>query len=658
MAFEPTNPQGLNIHVNGGALLISGVDTPIATATVIATANTTSYVYIPLSTGVITVGSSFPATNVYPIATVTAGPTTVLSLVDSRPDVFTGAVIAPFSSGVIDASSPTYGMKWDAKQLQTANFTNGSNVVTTTTPTFAASDVGKAFWAFTKCVGDDPTPTFTPAIVRTTITGFTSSTQVSVGANASANPASANTGCIIFGTPDDAALALLEAAAAASLTCPIILFPPAGTILEFPHFIQSVPACNATAQNKGENLIGWGQTFAGWGKGVSILFLSPNFASNIAGCTGGITGKGCFFGQPGMHLRGFQFQGGAMLSTGFASQKNIVEFDTDSLVEDVGFYMFGGNDTNVQMQLTPIGEVNFTNVATMDFGTGWGVNTAGGRTGGFWSLNHTSLGGHCKTGLVTLGTSVELDSFNSFFASGNCSLVNWTFITMGAGSRWKSHSDLVFQDGGSLTQYGVQPSTSSGAVVDLYGTQIASTYSVLTNQPITVNCHGCQMSGAVFLNNAAAVFNDFGGGTFNSFSGSGVVNGVQSLIGNQLNTSVASRNTLLGATTLLAAGASVTGQNSVLTLSLYAYDSAAGASCTGNTTVTWTISYTDPTNTVQTQTAVETITTNGGATGGDKLQQTFTFQIKGGTAVTYSTAYTPGSGCVTNPSYAAQLTVK
>jgi hypothetical protein len=565
-----------------------------------------------------------------------------------------------FSTGVIDATNPAYGMKWDAKQLQTANFTSGSNVVTTTTPTFSPTDVGKAFWAFTKCVGDDPTPTFTPAIARTTITGFISPTQVTVGANASAPPAFANTGCIIFGTPDDAALALVEAAALASLTCPFILFPPLGTILESPHFIQSVPSCNATAQAKGENLIGWGQMFAGWGKGVSILFLSPNFANNIAGCTGGSTGKGCFFGQQGMHLRGFQFQGGAMLSTGFATQKNIVEFASDTLVEDVGFYMFGGNDVNVQCLVTPIGEVNFTNVATMDFGTGWGVNTAGGGSGGFWSLVHSSLGGHCKNGLVTLGTGSILNSYSSYFASGNCSQASWTFITLGQNATWNSHSDLVFQDGSALAQVGIQPQSSTASTVNLFGTTIAVPpgYAYLSNNPGVVNCHGCVLQGQVFLNNAGAVFNDFGGGTFSSFAGSGPVNGVQSLIGNQLNTAVASRNTALGTTTLLASTASVAGQNSVLTLSLYAYDSAAGASCTGNTTVTWTISYTDPTNTVQTQTATETITTNGGATGGDKLQQTFTFQIKGGTAVTYSTAYTPGSGCVTNPSYAAQLTLK
>jgi len=74
-----------------------------------------------------------------------------------------------------------------------------------------------------------------------------------------------------------------------------------------------------------------------------------------------------------------------------------------------------------------------------------------------------------------------------------------------------------------------------------------------------------------------------------------------------------------------------------------------------NTTVTWTISYTDPTGTAQTNTATETITTNGGATGGDRLQQSFKIATNSGSSITYSTSYTAGSGCTTKPSYAAQL---
>jgi hypothetical protein len=95
--------------------------------------------------------------------------------------------------------------------------------------------------------------------------------------------------------------------------------------------------------------------------------------------------------------------------------------------------------------------------------------------------------------------------------------------------------------------------------------------------------------------------------------------------------------------------------NTIYTVKLYAYDSAAGVACTGNTTVTWTLSYTDPTGTAQTNTAVETITTNGGTTGGDRLQSVFTIATNASSAITYSTVVAAGASCTTTPSYAALI---
>lgn len=62
-----------------------------------------------------------------------------------------------------------------------------------------------------------------------------------------------------------------------------------------------------------------------------------------------------------------------------------------------------------------------------------------------------------------------------------------------------------------------------------------------------------------------------------------------------------------------------------------------------------------PTGTVQANTAIETITTNGGATGGDRLQQNFVVATNSSSAISYSTSYAAGTGCTTNPSYAAQV---
>lgn len=168
-------------------------------------------------------------------------------------------------------------------------------------------------------------------------------------------------------------------------------------------------------------------------------------------------------------------------------------------------------------------------------------------------------------------------------------------------------------------------------------------------------------SGTTYAISGGTVYDDCGvvvpqTGTAGTLSGSGTALGNCSITDIITNPAVTSRNASLSSQTLVPAiRLPYTGP---MTVKLYAFDVApAGSGCTGNTTVVWTISYTDNTGTAQTQTATETITTNGGATGGDKLATTFTFSTNGLSAITYSTTYTIGTGCTTGPSYAAQLAV-
>jgi hypothetical protein len=184
-----------------------------------------------------------------------------------------------------------------------------------------------------------------------------------------------------------------------------------------------------------------------------------------------------------------------------------------------------------------------------------------------------------------------------------------------------------------------------------FGTTISSTG--------TVSMRNTKMSSSTtsVLNGSGGVFLDGGNNTIPVFSGS--YQGKATIVGKITNPTVPNRNSSLGATTLLpATGTWIGATVPVLTVSLYAMDGAPfGASCTGNTTVLWTISYTDAGGNAKTQTATETITTNGVA-GADQLATQFQLYISNNTAITYSTTVTPGSGCSPVPSYTAILGVQ
>jgi hypothetical protein len=85
-----------------------------------------------------------------------------------------------------------------------------------------------------------------------------------------------------------------------------------------------------------------------------------------------------------------------------------------------------------------------------------------------------------------------------------------------------------------------------------------------------------------------------------------------------------------------------------------------GLSCTGNTTVTLNVIFTDPNTSTPVTQALGTVTLANGTSGtvGFIAEGTENVLAKTGTAVQYSTTnYTGGSGCITNPSYTVYPTL-
>ncbi len=127
-----------------------------------------------------------------------------------------------------------------------------------------------------------------------------------------------------------------------------------------------------------------------------------------------------------------------------------------------------------------------------------------------------------------------------------------------------------------------------------------------------------------------------------------------------------------GLVSTLASSASVTGATivsagsvlaSLYRISYYLWQSAAGAGCTGNATVTARLHWTDPSGTAQNWPIAAA--TTGLPTSGNTMQNTIpvgnyeqntvTVRSNGTTALTYDTTFTAGAGCTTQPQYSIRV---
>lgn len=404
------------------------------------------------------------------------------------------------------------------------------------------------------------------------------------------------------------------------------------------------------------------------GGGATIIVPLPKMNCNTTGSVPGSI-SGCLISDlsqplenPGNNAPGWVFKditfwgGGTDVKDAAATYSNpAVGISTNLFDSLVDVYVIGWVWNNA----TPV--IGMQNSGSQWYQSG---SVAGGTTScqlaGIVSVPAVMFGGQCGGSFTALAGSASM-KINSP-ASGGTNIVDTNGVYFNQGGQgvtnaggagtvyyskgdhmtvcFQSQSGITFLTGTTINQFGsgCAALTVSGGVVHL------SSVSWLS-------------SGGTFVITGGTIYDDCGvvipqTGTPGTFSGGSVI-GACSLPENLTNTAVASRNTSLASTTILSTLRLP--YSGPINFQIYAYDSAAGSGCAGNTTVTWTVSYTDPTGNAQTSTATETIITNGGSTGGDAMKVTMPININANTAVTYSTTYTVGSGCVTGPSYAANL---
>jgi len=86
-------------------------------------------------------------------------------------------------------------------------------------------------------------------------------------------------------------------------------------------------------------------------------------------------------------------------------------------------------------------------------------------------------------------------------------------------------------------------------------------------------------------------------------------------------------------------------------LGLYISQAAVGVGCSGTSSITGGLTYTDPVNSIVFNPIVSTLLISGVGFGGNTLFPPTTFRAKAGTTISYYTLYGPASGCSPGPSY-------
>ncbi len=554
------------------------------------------------------------------------------------------------------ASTPQCFQVFDDVQMsENATWTNASTTVTTIAndPAFVAGDVGKIEFGAGNCPGTSVNCTY--MVPQGTILTVVSAHNVTVSVAATASsPATVNINNFFWGHDDGAQLVAAFAAlfpytfgSTQLLTQPqkTLRLPCGMMFTSLPPFIVGA-AGGTNPANNGGGLVGCG------GPSVTIVIPLPKMNCNVSTFIGCMFSNGMIpIANPGnilvgWHVRDITFWGGGTdvkdAAATYSNPANAIVINTFDELDNVWVIGWVWNSSNT------VGIFNNGGVMTNSGSFGGGVTNC--KFSGSVAVGAVIYGGGCGNSPGHIGFVVSNTSVGAMVSSYGVSITNSASLTAGIWNDYGSaiisstfisggfgylHGTLTGQNGG-----GNSALTVSGGVVHLAAARIDATSGAPINISAGTIYDDC---GNIFADTPTALV----------ISGGSII-GTCSLSQQATNTAVASRNTSLGTTALLPA---VRWPGPNITIELYAYDSAAGASCAGNTTVTWTISYTDPTGTAQTSTAVETIATNGGATGADSLRVTFPISVNPNTAINYSTVYAIGGSCSPGPSYAANLKV-
>lgn len=240
-----------------------------------------------------------------------------------------GSGAAPIMGWYLGTQCPTantsqcYNTPANTQQAVDCGWTSGSQVVGCGSSHFTAADIGKRVFGYITC--DAFTSTMNTDAASQAITAGTqltilaqSGTGLTLSANA-ANTHAGNTGCLIWGTPDDTAAAAIDTAMQSATQCPILHLAAGYYMFTDPHFFTNPTACLAEGTihpgiggSFGNVFYAAGFEISGRGVGNTIIYLTPGFPENST-CNHGYNGSvadACFVRTLEGRWSDFQITGG------------------------------------------------------------------------------------------------------------------------------------------------------------------------------------------------------------------------------------------------------------------------------------------------------------------------------------------------------------
>lgn len=199
-----------------------------------------------------------------------------------------------------------------------------------------------------------------------TISAFVSSLQVTLSSTAT-NSSGANTGCVIWGNPDDAGAAAMDTAMLSATQCPRAHLAAAYYMVTKPYFYKQPFACQALPSLIGSPLLAnliyaGGFELDGRGVGTTVIYLTPSFPET-GSCINGGSKKACFVVQTEGRWSNIMITGGGhYTSTNFPIGTNLVEVDGPGTLEYFTCVNFGaGAGNSVGLALYNWAQISFIN---------------------------------------------------------------------------------------------------------------------------------------------------------------------------------------------------------------------------------------------------------------------------------------------------------
>jgi len=281
--------------------------------------------------------------------TITGASQSVTSSLNSCPklsNVNGGIASETNAKGFFDMADPKYGGFFDVQLAFSSNttitITNGQPTVVVASGPFVPGDVGKDIFVTSGCCGTSNNITGAVVLPKTTILSYQSATQVTAAANATGacNATGLAGGCIVaWGHNDDAAITAAETAWAGSTNkkCTTLQWPSAMFFISQPHWNTHSSACTGT-----EPAVSFTSTVKGYGPGVSLAVMEPNFS--LTACLFGPNTNGCFFGIVEVIVEELGLYGAGNAAVSAPAQAvTLVNPGIGSQFFDINVTGFGGN---------------------------------------------------------------------------------------------------------------------------------------------------------------------------------------------------------------------------------------------------------------------------------------------------------------------------